>query len=237
MKYASNTKSQAQGWFLHRITGTFLVFLLLTHFWIQHFDATTRSVVEQVVTHADADDGINAEGNEVQPLPTYGEPAVRAVEARRQTDPRFGAPGSPVTPYEVTMLRLADPVYAVLWKAFNLVFLLFALHHGFYGLTNILTDYIRRPMNRAIATALSWIVALVLLVIGSYSVVTAGTNMTVPAPGTPTLNEALPTASPATPGAVTTPMTAPAGSPVAAPAAPPAASPAPVGTPPDSVWR
>lgn len=206
MKYATNTKSQAQGWFLHRITGTFLVFLLLTHFWVQHFDSTTRSVVEQVVT-ADAGDGVNAEGNEVQPLPTYSEPAVRAVEARRQSDPRFGAPGSPVTPYEVTMLRLADPVYAVLWKAFNLVFLLFALHHGFYGLTNILTDYIRRPMNRAVATTLAWIVALVLFVIGTYSVVTAGTNMVVPQGGSPTVNEAV--TAPAT-AAPVVPLPAPA---------------------------
>ncbi len=189
MRYSTNTKSQAQNWFLHRITGTFLVFLLLTHFWVQHFDSTTKSVVEQVVTHADADDGLNAEGDEVQPLPTYGPDAIAAVEARRQTDPRFGAPGSQVTPYEVTMLRLADPVYAVLWKAFNLFFLLFALHHGFYGLSNILTDYIRRPMLRAMATKLSWTLALVLFVIGAYSVVTAGTGMMPPTPGTPTLNE------------------------------------------------
>ena len=190
MKYSTNTKSQAQNWFLHRITGTFLVFLLLTHFWVQHFDSTTKSVVEQVVTAADAGDGLNAEGNEVQPLPTYGPDAIAAVEARRQTDPRFGAPGSAVTPYEVTMLRLADPVYAVLWKAFNLFFLLFALHHGFYGLSNILTDYIRRPMLRAIATTLSWTLALVLFFIGAYSVVTAGVGMMPPTPGTPTLNEA-----------------------------------------------
>ena len=190
MKYSTNTKSQAQNWFLHRITGTFLVFLLLTHFWVQHFDSTTKSVVEQVVTAADAGDGLNAEGNEVQPLPTYGPDAIAAVEARRQTDPRFGAPGSAVTPYEVTMLRLADPVYAVLWKAFNLFFLLFALHHGFYGLSNILTDYIRRPMLRAMATTLSWTLALVLFFIGAYSVVTAGVGMMPPTPGTPTLNEA-----------------------------------------------
>lgn len=195
MKYSNNTKSQAQNWFLHRITGTFLVFLLLTHFWVQHFDSTTKSVVEQVVS-ADADDGIQAEGNEVQPLPTYGPDAIAAVEARRQSDPRFGAPGSAVTPYEVTMLRLADPVYATLWKAFNLFFLLFALHHGFYGLTNVLTDYLRRPMLRAMATTLSWSVALILFFIGAYSVVTAGTNMQVPQQGTPTVDETTPSAAP-----------------------------------------
>jgi len=182
MKYSTNTKSQAQGWFLHRITGTFLVFLLLTHFWIQHFDSVTASVTHSVV---EAGDPISPQSEAPQSienvqrggLPEYPEKAVAAVEARRAVDPRFGAPGSPVTSYEVTMLRLADPVYAVLWKGFNILFLLFALHHGFYGLNNILTDYIRRPMMRAIATRLSWTVALVLLVIGLYSVVTAGFGM------------------------------------------------------------
>lgn len=185
MKYATNTKSQAQNWFLHRITGTFLVFLLLTHFWIQHFDSVTASVTHSVV---EAGDPVSPQGEAPQSvenvarggLPEYPEKAVAAVEARRAVDPRFGAPGSPVTSYEVTMLRLADPVYAVLWKGFNILFLLFALHHGFYGLNNILTDYIRRPMLRAIVTRLSWTVALVLLIVGLYSVVTAGFNMEAP---------------------------------------------------------
>ncbi len=72
------------------------------------------------------------------------------------------------------MLRLGDPTYAVLWKGFNLLFLIFALHHGFYGLNNILTDYIRNDMVRVGATVLSWTVALILFVIGAYSVIVAG---------------------------------------------------------------
>ena len=72
------------------------------------------------------------------------------------------------------MLRLGDPVYAVLWKGFNLLFLAFALHHGFYGLNNVLTDYIRNDMARVGATALSWTFALVLFVVGAYSVIVAG---------------------------------------------------------------
>jgi len=175
LTYSSNTKSHAQGWLLHRITGTFLVFLLLTHFWIQHFDATTRSVVEQVVVKTE-----NAEGQAVTPMPTYSENAENAVNTRRESDPRFGPVGAPVTPYDVTMLRLADPVYAVLWKTFNLFFLLFALHHGFYGLNNVLSDYIRRPMVRAVVTKLVWIVAGLLFIIGAYSVITAGLNMQPP---------------------------------------------------------
>ena len=86
---------------------------------------------------------------------------------------RFGS-GAEVTPYQVVMQRLADPVYAVLWKGFNILFLVVALHHGFYGLNNVLTDYIRNPMGRLVARALSWTVALGLLIIGLYSVITAG---------------------------------------------------------------
>ena len=74
----------------------------------------------------------------------------------------------------VSQFTLADPVYAVLWKGFNILFLIVALHHGFYGLNNVMTDYIRNPMGRLVARALSWTVALGLLIIGLYSVITAG---------------------------------------------------------------
>jgi succinate dehydrogenase / fumarate reductase membrane anchor subunit len=62
----------------------------------------------------------------------------------------------------------------VLWKGFNILFLIVALHHGFYGLNNVLTDYIRNDMGRVVAKTLSWGTALVLLIIGMYSVITAG---------------------------------------------------------------
>lgn len=191
LTYSNVGKSHAQSWLLHRITGTFLVFLLLTHFWIQHFDSTTQSVVEQVVVKTESPrgqaDAIDAEGDEAAAMPTYSENATNAVNQRRTVDPRFGPVGSPVTPYDVTMLRLADPVYAVLWKTFNLFFLVFALHHGFYGLNNILTDYVRRPMLRVVLSRLSWGLALVLLIIGVYSVVTAGVNMQPPSGGSPSV--------------------------------------------------
>jgi len=38
----------------------------------------------------------------------------------------------------------------------------------------VLTDYIRNPMGRIVARTLSWSLAAVLLVIGLYSVITAG---------------------------------------------------------------
>ncbi len=196
--YGKNHKSQAFGWFLHRVSGTFLVFLLLTHFWIQHFDATSASVThsatqQTAVFDVIEEDGIeaaqdmaasdisareraNMEGRLIaaQALPTYSEQAQAAVNERREAGVLPGAVGDPVTSYDVAMLRLADPVYAVLWKAFNIFFLLFALHHGFYGLNNILTDYIRNPLARVTAVTLSWGLALVLLIIGLYSVVMAG---------------------------------------------------------------
>ena len=192
-KYGATARSSAFQWFAHRVTGTFLVFLLITHFWVQHYDRTTASISHSVVTAEEAEAGI---------LPRYSQEAdaaVREFKAREGAvgvddvrvvpaqDSRFGqiegdAPGpthppgetAGPTPYEILMLRLGDPVYAVLWKGFNLLFLVFALHHGFYGLNNILTDYIRNDMVRVGATALSWTVALVLFVIGAYSVIVAG---------------------------------------------------------------
>ena len=184
-KYGASARSSAFQWFVHRITGTFLVFLLITHFWVQHYDRTSASISHDVVTAAEAEAGV---------LPRYTDEAAEAVEAfeartsiptiddarvvpARQLENDAQAPSADntgPTPYEVLMLRLGDPVYAGLWKGFNLLFLLFALHHGFYGLNNIITDYVRNDMLRVGATALSWTVALVLLLIGSYSVIVAG---------------------------------------------------------------
>ena len=188
-KYGRTARSSAFQWFAHRITGTFLIFLLITHFWVQHYDRVTASISHSVVTAEEAERGV---------LPRYRPEAGEAVEAFRARQRQAPVPGGPPavtvqgaergtpparppegatagpTPYDVLMLRLGDPVYAVLWKGFNLLFLLFALHHGFYGLNNILTDYIRNDMLRVGATALSWTLALVLFVVGAYSVIVAG---------------------------------------------------------------
>lgn len=157
----ANSKSNALNWFLHRITGTFLVFMLITHFWVQHYDSQLASVTTNVVASEQVEAGTWSESL------TYPEEAQTAVKERYGDD-------AEVTPYEVVMQRLDDPVYAVLWKGFNILFLLVALHHGFYGLNNVLTDYIRDPMGRVVARVLSWSVALVLLIVGLYSVITAG---------------------------------------------------------------
>ena len=193
--YGRTARSSAFQWFVHRITGTFLVFLLITHFWVQHYDRTTASISHSVVSAEEAEAGV---------LPRYSEEAaaaVRAAEVRDGVlpsttaprvvpaqigDPEGSAPGpthpegevAGPTPYQILMLRLADPVYAVLWKGFNLLFLAFALHHGFYGLNNVLTDYIRNGVLRVGATALSWTLAIILFVIGAYSVIVAGLGYT-----------------------------------------------------------
>lgn len=183
-KYGKSNRSQAFNWFLHRITGTFLIFLLITHFWVQHYDRTTASISKDVVTTQQVEDGV---------LPRYTEEANQAVArmraqreggraptgrqvvpAQREADPLPPVDAGEATPYDVLMLRLADPVYAVLWKGFNILFLLFALHHGFYGLNNILADYIRNDMARAAAFTLSWGLALLLMILGVYSVTVAG---------------------------------------------------------------
>jgi len=150
----AGSKTKAISWFLHRITGTFLIFFLIAHFWVQHYDHQAASVAPEVITQE-------------REMPSYPEEAAEGVKER------FGQDAE-VTPYRVVMQRLADPVYAVLWKGFNILFLVVALHHGFYGLNNVLTDYIRTPMARLVARSLSWTVALVLLIIGLYSVITAG---------------------------------------------------------------
>lgn len=190
--YGKTARSSAFQWFLHRITGTFLVFLLITHFWVQHFDRVTasvsHSVIESDATGADAlpkysDEAVAAvraaRARQGQPTPV-GPRVITAAQLPERSDGTAPGPTHPpaesdaITPYDVLMLRLGDPVYAVLWKGFNLLFLLFALHHGFYGLNNILTDYVRNDLLRVGASALSWTVALVLFVIGAYSVIVAG---------------------------------------------------------------
>ncbi len=151
--YGKSTRSSGFSWFLHRVTGTFLIFLLITHFWVQHFDHQTATVTPAVVQE-----------NE---MPVYSDEARDAVQALAGTT-------AEITPYDVVMARLANPVYGVLWKGFNILFLIFALHHGFYGLNNVLGDYIRNDMARVITFTLTWTVALILLVVGLYSVITAG---------------------------------------------------------------
>ena len=78
-QYGRTARSSAFQWFVHRITGTFLVFLLITHFWVQHYDRVTASISHSVVTAEEAEAGI---------LPRYADEAAAAVEALRPAVPR-----------------------------------------------------------------------------------------------------------------------------------------------------
>ena len=73
-KYGRTARSSAFQWFAHRITGTFLIFLLTAHFWIQHYDRTTASISHDVVTAEEAEAGV---------LPGYSTEAAAAVARQR----------------------------------------------------------------------------------------------------------------------------------------------------------
>ena len=72
--YGRPSRSGAFAWFAHRITGTFLLFLLITHFWVQHYDRRTASITHSVVTGAEAEAGV---------LPRYPQEATDAVRERQ----------------------------------------------------------------------------------------------------------------------------------------------------------
>ncbi|MCS7082629.1 MAG: succinate dehydrogenase [Bacteroidetes bacterium] len=155
--YQPSPRPRAFWWFFHRVSGSVLVIMLIVHYWVQHYDPATATMTSELLSEGE--------------LPRYGE----AAQARTGlVEP---------TPYDLVMARLADPAYAWFWKTYNLLFLLFALHHGFYGLSNIIGDYVRHDMARLLLTVLAWCVALFLLVVGAYSVITAGWNYTPPKPG------------------------------------------------------
>ncbi|MCS7075596.1 MAG: succinate dehydrogenase hydrophobic membrane anchor subunit [Bacteroidia bacterium] len=154
-QYGQSSKSNAFNWFFHRISGTLLIFFLVTHFWIQHYNTSTQSVGHKSISSAEIEKvSQNMKEN------TLGYPDEHKI-----------------TPYDRVMHRLKSPDYAILWKAFNILFLVFALHHGFYGMTNIISDYVRNGTARAIAITACWLLAAGLFVIGTYSTIVAGLDL------------------------------------------------------------
>lgn len=150
-KYGQSSKSNAFNWFFHRISGSLLIFFLITHFWIQHYNTNTQSVGHNSVSTADLE---------------------KVKQGTKENT--LGYPEGANTPYDRVMKRLQNPDYAILWKAFNLLFLVFALHHGFYGLSNIISDYVKNGTARAIAITACWLLAGTLFVIGAYSTIVVG---------------------------------------------------------------
>ncbi|MCD6454769.1 MAG: succinate dehydrogenase, hydrophobic membrane anchor protein [Candidatus Aminicenantes bacterium] len=68
--------------------------------------------------------------------------------------------------YETVAPRLSSP----LWKAGDLLFLLFALYHGINGLWQVLEDYIRGRGLRLFLYAVVLTIAVVLLVVGTITI-------------------------------------------------------------------
>ena len=64
--------------------------------------------------------------------------------------------------YETVAPRLSSP----LWKAGDILFLIFALYHGINGLWQVLEDYVRSRGLRMFLYAVVITIAVVLLVVG-----------------------------------------------------------------------
>ena len=77
----------------------------------------------------------------------------------------FPVEGGTIT-YETVMSRLGHP----LWKAFDMLFLIFAIYHGMNGAMMLVHDYIKRPGIRTTVVALLWTGALYLLILGSTTI-------------------------------------------------------------------
>jgi len=69
--------------------------------------------------------------------------------------------------YEWVAKRFSNP----LWKVFDESFLLLALWHGFYGFKMVADDYIRSNGWRIFWVSLAFLLAFLLLVMGSITVI------------------------------------------------------------------
>ncbi len=65
--------------------------------------------------------------------------------------------------YESVATRLASPF----WKTFDLLFLAFALYHSVTGTRLIIDDYIHSPGWRTFLTSALWVLAIVMLILGT----------------------------------------------------------------------
>ncbi len=64
--------------------------------------------------------------------------------------------------YEAVMQRLVDPS----WKIFNIVFLLSALFHGFYGINGLITEYVKGNSMKNFLKIFIFILPLILAFFG-----------------------------------------------------------------------
>lgn len=64
--------------------------------------------------------------------------------------------------YEAVAKRLAEPS----WKVFNIVFLVSALYHGFYGINGLITEYVREQSLKRILKFLVFVIPVGLAILG-----------------------------------------------------------------------
>ncbi len=68
--------------------------------------------------------------------------------------------------YRTVAARLASPY----WKAFDILFLILAVFHGFNGFQTVILEYVHRETLQRRSLVFLWAVALALLSIGVYSI-------------------------------------------------------------------
>jgi succinate dehydrogenase / fumarate reductase membrane anchor subunit len=66
--------------------------------------------------------------------------------------------------------RWTEPGWGVFWRLWDLAMISLAVLHGFNGLRQISDEYIVRPTHRVFWHTLIWVVATVLIVMGSYAI-------------------------------------------------------------------
>jgi succinate dehydrogenase / fumarate reductase cytochrome b subunit len=77
------------------------------------------------------------------------------------------------TTFDFVSKRWANP----LWRSFDWMLLLFAMWHGTLGMRLSINDYIRRDGLRVIASSINWLIAVVITVIGTMTIVTFDEEM------------------------------------------------------------
>ncbi len=66
--------------------------------------------------------------------------------------------------------RWANPRTGVFWRLWDLTMINLAVLHGFNGLRQVLDEYVTKPGRRVIVHTLIWIVAALLIGIGTYAI-------------------------------------------------------------------
>jgi succinate dehydrogenase cytochrome b556 subunit/succinate dehydrogenase hydrophobic membrane anchor protein len=77
------------------------------------------------------------------------------------------------TTFDFVSKRWANP----LWRSFDWMLLLFAMWHGTLGMRLSINDYIRRDGLRVIASSANWLIAVVITVIGTITILTFDEEM------------------------------------------------------------